>query len=359
MSNSSVSVSRHWPTCLNGSLTSGRAGQWSGVMEPTSSPRMKKLVIQVPCYNEEETLGLTLSQLPRKVAGFDTVEWLVVDDGSQDGTIRVARESGADHIVALPHNQGLARAFMAGIEASLKVGADVIVNTDADNQYSAASIPALVAPILRGSAQIVVGERPIGTIEEFSIAKKLLQKVGSAVVRLASGTRVPDAPSGFRAFHRDAALRLYVFGNYTYTLETIIQAGRKSIPIASVPVGVNPATRPSRLVKSIPSYIYRSVINMGRIFVLYKPLRFFFLIGSLFLLPGALIGLRFLYAYVNNEGAGHVQSLILAAILILAAMIIFAAGVLSDLTAANRILLEELRVRVLREEVRDALDRQE
>jgi hypothetical protein len=245
---------------------------------------------------------------------------------------------------------------MAGVEASLKLGADVIVNTDADNQYWAGSIPDLVAPILDGSAQIVVGARPIGTIEEFSPVKKLLQRVGSAVVRFASGTRVPDAPSGFRAFHRDAALRIYVFGNYTYTLETIIQAGRKNIPIASVPVQVNPATRPSRLVKSIPSYIYRSVINMGRIFVLYKPLRFFLMIGSLFLVPGVLIGLRFLVAYLNNEGAGHVQSLILAAILILAAMIIFAAGVLSDLTAANRVLLEELRVRLLREEVRDALD---
>jgi glycosyltransferase involved in cell wall biosynthesis len=326
---------------------------------PGSASPMRKLVIQVPCYNEAATLGLTLSELPRQVAGFDLVEWLVIDDGSDDGTAEVARAAGVDHIVSLPHNQGLARAFMAGIEASIKAGADVIVNTDADNQYSAASIPDLVAPILDGSAQIVVGARPIGSIEEFSVLKTFLQRIGSAVVRLASGTSIPDAPSGFRAIHRDAALRIYVFGNYTYTLETIIQAGRKNIPIVSVPVKVNAATRPSRLVKSIGSYVYHSAVSMGRIFVLYKPLRFFLLIGSLFLVPGVLIGVRFLYYYVTRGGAGHLQSLILASILILCAMIIYAAGIVSDLIAANRVLLEEIRMRALRSEVRGLPDGRE
>lgn len=319
-----------------------------------SGIRGLKLIIQVPCYNEEDTLAVTLSELPRHVEGFDTVEWLVVDDGSVDRTVQVARISGADHIVSLPHNQGLARAFMAGIEASLKAGADVIVNTDADNQYAASSIGGLVAPVLAGTAQIVVGARPISQIDDFSAVKKLLQTIGSAVVRLASGTRVPDAPSGFRAFHREAALRLYVFGNYTYTLETIIQAGRKNIPIVSVPVKVNPTTRPSRLVKSNASYVYRSVLSILRIFILYKPLRFFFFVGACFLVPGVLLGLRFLVLYFTGGSAGHVQSLILAAILIVTAMIIFSAGILSDLTAANRTLLEELRMRALSNEVRDA-----
>lgn len=316
----------------------------------------RKLIIQVPCYNEQETLSVTLAELPRVVEGFETVEWLVIDDGSSDRTVEVARRSGADHIVSLPHNQGLAKAFMAGIEASLKAGADVIVNTDADNQYSAASIPALVRPILDGSAQIVVGARPISQIDEFSVVKKALQRLGSAVVRLASGTRIPDAPSGFRAFHRDAALRLYVFGSYTYTLETIIQAGRKNIPIVSVPVDVNPATRPSRLVRSIPSYVYRSVLSIARIFVLYKPFRFFFVLASFVALPGVILGSRFILNYLNGNGAGHVQSLILAAILIVTAMVIFVAGVLSDLTASNRLLLEEVRMRLLRREVSDARD---
>jgi len=316
--------------------------------------RGRKLVIQIPCFNEQDTLGLTLADLPREVPGFDTVEWLVIDDGSTDRTAEVARLSGVDHVVSLPQNQGLARAFMAGIEACLKAGADVIVNTDADNQYSAASIADLVAPILNGSAQVVIGERPISNIDEFSPAKKILQRVGSAVVRLASGTNVPDAPSGFRAFHRDAALQLNVFGNYTYTLETIIQAGRKSIPIASVPVGVNPATRPSRLVRSTRSYVYRSILSIIRIFILYKPLRFFFLLGAFFLVPGVLVGVRFVYFLFTQQSAGHVQSLILAAILIVTAMIIFVAGILSDLTAANRKLLEEIRVRTLARETGDA-----
>jgi glycosyltransferase involved in cell wall biosynthesis len=311
----------------------------------------RKLVIQIPCLNEESTIGTTLSELPRHVDGFDRVEWLVIDDGSTDGTVASAIAAGADHIVSLPHNQGLARAFMAGIEASLKAGADVIVNTDADNQYAAGSIPDLVAPILEGKAQIVVGARPILDIREFSAAKKILQRIGSAVVRIASGTSIPDAPSGFRAIHAAAAIRLNVFGDYTYTLETIIQAGRKGIPITSVPVRVNPTTRPSRLVRSIPSYVTRSIFNIVRVFVLYKPLRFFSVIGALLLSPGIVLALRFLYYYLANGGAGHIQSVILSAILIVSAMIVFVAGILSDLIASNRILLEELRTRQLRSEV--------
>ena len=311
----------------------------------------RKLIIQIPCLDEEGTIGATLNALPRSVPGFEVVEWLIVDDGSRDDTVSVARRAGVDHVVSLPHNQGLARAFMAGLEASLKAGADVIVNTDADNQYSAESIPDLVAPIVDGRAHIVVGARPIADNNEFSFTKKVLQRIGSAVVRVASGTRIADAPSGFRAIHSSAALRLNVFGDYTYTLETIIQAGRKGIPITCVSVRVNPATRPSRLVRNIPSYVYRSMLSIVRVFVLYKPLRFFFLIGALLLVPGIALGLRFVFTFLADGGGGHIQSLILAAILILTAMIVFVAGVLSDLTAANRVLLEEIRMRQLRAEI--------
>jgi glycosyltransferase involved in cell wall biosynthesis len=310
-----------------------------------------KLIIQIPCFNEEGTIGLTLAALPRQVPGFSVVEWLVIDDGSRDRTVEAARLAGADHVVSLSSNQGLARAFMAGIEASLKLGADVIVNTDADNQYHADGIADLVRPIIAGEAQIVVGERPIGSITEFSLVKKLLQRVGSYVVRVASGAGVPDAPSGFRAIHREAAMRLCVFGRYTYTLETLIQAGRKNIPVSSVPVRVNPPTRPSRLVKSQLSYVMKSMVTITRIFVLYKPLRFFVGVGLLFLLPGLAIGLRFVWRFLHGEGDGHTQSLILAAILLVTAVIIFVGGVLSDLVAANRIMLEEIRMRMLRSEI--------
>ncbi len=316
---------------------------------------MKKLVIQIPCYNEEGTLAATLAELPRRVAGFDRVEWLVIDDGSTDGTVEVAYSCGVDHVVRLGQNQGLARAFMAGLEASLRAGADVIVNTDADNQYHASGIPALVEPILGGRASMVIGARPISQIDDFSLVKKWLQHLGSAVVRFASGTNVPDAPSGFRAIHRDAALRLCVFSSYTYTLETIIQAGRKNLRIASVPVAVNRVERPSRLVKSIPSYVQRSILTIFRIFILYKPLRFFLAVGTMFLIPGIALGIRFLWNYWAGEGAGHVQSLILAAILIVTAVIIYVAGILSDLIAANRVLLEEIRTRQLQAGVDHAL----
>lgn len=311
---------------------------------------MPKLIIQIPCYNEEGTIAQTLGQLPRAVEGFSRVEWLVIDDGSRDRTVEMAWAAGVDHVVRLPHNQGLARAFMAGIETSLKLGADVIVNTDADNQYDAGAIPSLTRPILDGTAQIVIGARPIGEIGDFSFAKKILQRLGSWVVKVASNTRVPDAPSGFRAIHREAALRLCVFNDYTYTLETIIQAGRKNIPIASVPVRVNQQTRPSRLVKGVWSYVTRSVVTILRIFVLYKPFRFFLLLGTVLLIPGLLLGIRFLLQYFSGNSAGHVQSLILSAILIVTAMVIYVAGVISDIVAANRMLLEEIRMRLLRAE---------
>jgi glycosyltransferase involved in cell wall biosynthesis len=321
-------------------------------------PAMSKLIIQVPAYNEEDSLRQALESLPRKVEGFDSVEWLLVDDGSRDRSVVVARAAGVDHIVSLPHNQGLARAFMAGLEASLKLGADVIVNTDADNQYDASCIHDLVRPIVRGEALIVIGERPIMQMAQFSLVKRCLQRLGSAVVKIASSTSVPDAPSGFRAIHREAALRLYVFNDYTYTLETIIQAGRKGVPIVSVPVRVNPVTRPSRLVRSTPSYVVRSILTILRIFVLYKPLRFFLLIGTIVLLPGIALGVRFLLAYATGQGEGHIQSLILAAILIVTAVIIYVSGIITDLVSANRVLLEDVRMRLLRAEIDPARPRQ-
>jgi glycosyltransferase involved in cell wall biosynthesis len=310
-----------------------------------------KLIIQIPCFNEAEQLPVSLGALPRVVEGFDTVEWLVVDDGSSDGTADAARKLGADHVVTLPHNKGLARAFMTGLESALKAGADVIVNTDADNQYDASCIPDIVKPILEGRAQIVVGARPIANIGHFSLVKKLLQKLGSWAVRLVSGTDIPDAPSGFRAIHRDAATRLNVFNSYTYTLETIIQAGRNNIPVTWVPVKVNADLRPSRLVKSNLNYVVRSLMTILRIFVLYKPFRFFALLAVIVGLPGFLGIARFLYLYAINEGSGHVQSLVISAALIASAAVLGIGGLLADLIAANRVLLEDLRTRQVRIEV--------
>ncbi|MEF3074309.1 glycosyltransferase family 2 protein [Methylobacter sp. Wu1] len=305
-----------------------------------------KLIIQIPCFNEAKTLSIALSALPRTVPGFDTVEWLVIDDGSQDDTVKVARECGVDHVVRHTRNQGLARGFMTGLDACLRLGADVIVNTDADNQYNADDIPALVAPILEHRADIVVGARPIETIEHFSPIKKMLQKLGSWVVRVASNTDIPDAPSGFRAMSRAAAQRLMVFNNYTYTLETIIQAGQKNMAITSVPVRVNEDLRPSRLVKSIPSYIKRSIATIIRIFIIYRPFRFFGTIGAILFGAGFLIGLRFLLNYLSGEGAGHVQSLILAGALLAMGFQAILVAFLADLLAANRKLLEDVRFRL-------------
>lgn len=312
---------------------------------------MSKLIIQIPCLNEEETLPIALADLPRQVDGFDTVEWLVIDDGSTDRTVEVAAENGVDHIVSLPHNHGLAKAFMTGIEAALRLGADVIVNTDADNQYDASCIPDLVRPILEKRAQIVVGARPISEIKHFSPIKKYLQKFGSWVVKLASDTTVADAPSGFRAIHRDAAVRLNVFSRYTYTLETIIQAGRKNIPITSVPIRVNGDLRPSRLVKSTASYIRRSLITVVRIFIVYSPLRFFTACAAMVAIPGLLMIARFLYHYMMGEGSGNIQSLVLSSALIALAGIVAMGGVLAELIAVNRQLLEDIRIRQLQQEI--------
>lgn len=307
-----------------------------------------KLIIQIPCYNEAETLAIALSALPREVPGFDSVEWLIIDDGSIDDTVKVAKENGVDHVIQHTRNQGLAVGFMNGLDACLRLGADVIVNTDADNQYNADDIPSLTAPVLERRADIVVGARPIETIEHFSPVKKLLQKLGSWVVRVASNTDIPDAPSGFRAMSRSAAQRLMVFNNYTYTLETIIQAGQKNMAILSVPVRVNEDLRPSRLLKSIPSYIKRSIVTIVRIFVVYRPFRFFGTLGASLFAVGFLIGARFLWYYLSGEGDGHIQSLILAAALLIMGFVTILVAFLADLLSANRRLLEEIRYLQLR-----------
>ncbi len=304
-----------------------------------------KLIIQIPCYNEAATLGITLAELPRQVPGFDKVEWLIIDDGSTDNTVEVALAHGVDHVVRHTRNQGLARGFMNGLRACLDAGADVIVNTDADNQYNAGDIPALTQPIVDGKADIVVGARPIETIEHFSPIKKLLQKLGSWVVRVASKTNIPDAPSGFRAMSRAAAQRLTVFSDYTYTLETIIQAGQKAMAITSVPIRVNGDLRPSRLVKSISSYIRRSIVTIIRVFAIYRPFRFFASIGATLFGIGFLIGLRFVYKWLTNEHGyeGHIQSLILASSLLIIGFHTILIAFVADLQAANRKLLEEIR----------------
>jgi glycosyltransferase involved in cell wall biosynthesis len=315
--------------------------------------RPRTLIIQVPCYNEADSLPATLKELPRQVPGFDRVQWLVIDDGSTDGTAEVARAHGADYVVRHTRNRGLARAFMTGLDASLALGADVIVNTDADNQYDAADIPTLVQPIVDGKAEIVVGARPIGSIAHFSPLKRLLQRLGSWSVRVVSMTDIPDAPSGFRAFSREAARRLYVFSDYTYTLETIIQAGQKNMAITSVPVHVNVEIRPSRLITSMPAYLRRSIVTIVRIFVIYKPFRFFMAIGMVVFGLGLLVALRFVYFYAIGEGAGHVQSVILGGLLLGMGFQTMLVAFIADLLGANRKLLEE--VRYLSSVVRDRL----
>lgn len=302
-----------------------------------------KLIIQIPCYNEAATLAIALAALPREVSGFDRVEWLIIDDGSTDNTANVAKKNGVDHIIRHSKNQGLARGFMTGLNACLRFGADVIVNTDADNQYNADDIPVLVEPILNGQADIVVGARPIESIKHFSPLKKVLQKIGSWVVRTASKTDIPDAPSGFRAMSRNAAQRLMVFNDYTYTLETIIQAGQKNMAITSVPIRVNEDLRPSRLLKSIPSYVKRSIVTIVRIFIIYRPFCFFGTIGAVLFGSGFLVGLRFLCYYLSGQGEGHIQSVILSGALLGMGFQTFLIAFLADLLAANRKLLEDIR----------------
>ncbi|MEM1242910.1 MAG: glycosyltransferase family 2 protein [Cyanobacteria bacterium P01_H01_bin.26] len=315
-----------------------------------------KLIIQIPCYNEENTLGVTLSELPRQVPGVDRVEWLIINDGSMDRTVDVAKEWGVDHIVNFDHNQGLARGFMAGLDACLKAGADIIVNTDADNQYCAADIPKLIEPIVHGEAEMVVGARPIMEIKHFSPIKKVLQRLGSWAVRVASNTKVADAPSGFRAISRDAAIQLNVFNEYTYTLETIIQAGQKGMAIASVPIRTNGYLRPSRLVKSITSYVQRSLFTILRIFITYRPLSFFTILGAIPFGLGFLLTIRWIWLFLTTfeqTGRSHVPSLIFAAILIVVGVQCWIFGLIADLMSANRKLLEDIQLRLRRSDIEE------
>jgi glycosyltransferase involved in cell wall biosynthesis len=305
-----------------------------------------KLIIQIPCYNEEETLELAYNDLPRHIDGVDTIEYLIINDGSKDNTVKRARELGFHHIVSFKQNKGLAKGFMAGIDACLHLGADIIVNTDADNQYCGADIEKIVRPIVEKKADIVIGERPIDQTEHFSWKKKKFQHLGSWVVRVASGTDIPDAPSGFRAYSREAALRLNVVNEYTYTLETIIQAGNNKTAMTSVPIRTNPETRPSRLFSSMWRYMKRSSTVITRSFVMYKPLKFFMSIGSLLMLIGTALGVRYLILMGMGEGSGHIHSLILTAIFIMLGFQTLTIGLLGDTIAANRKLLEDVQYRV-------------
>ena len=310
-----------------------------------------KLIIQIPCFNEEQTLPLVLADLPRRMDGFDVVEWLIIDDGSTDRTIEVARAGGVDHIVRLTNNKGLAAGFQAGLDACLKLGADVIVNTDGDNQYNAADIPLLVGPVLAGDADMVVGDREVMKIEHFSPLKKSLQRLGSWVVRAASETEVPDTTSGFRAYNREAAMQMAVVSKYTYTLETIIQAGKLLVATDHVPIRTNPQTRESRLFPSVSSYVRRNAVSIARIYAQYEPLKVFMTLAAIVGLGGAIAWGRFFIAFVSGDGAGHVQSLIFGAVLFNAAMVLAALGVLGDLISGQRITLQRIFERVRRIEL--------
>jgi len=307
-----------------------------------------KLIIQIPCFNEAGTLAIALDSLPRSVPGFDEVKWLIVDDGSSDDTADLARQLGVHHVIRHPVNRGLATAFMTGLDACLRLGADVIVNTDADNQYEASDIPLLVGPILAGQADMVIGARPISETEHFSWLKKQLQHLGSWAVRMASQTDVADAPSGFRAISRETAMRLNVFNSYTYTLETIIQAGRSNLRVMSVPIRTNPDLRPSRLVKSIRSYVQRSLVTILRVFVIYRPFFLFFWPGALMGAIGLLAGLRYLYFFLQGDGGGHIQSVILAALCLILSTLMMMMGFLAELISTNRKLMERIDVRLQR-----------
>ncbi|NIA30781.1 MAG: glycosyltransferase [Actinobacteria bacterium] len=305
-----------------------------------------KLIIQIPCYNEAQTLPVTLADLPKKIDGIDDVEVLIIDDGSTDETIKVARENGVNHVVRFTKNKGLARGFTAGLDACLRLGADIIVNTDADNQYKGEYVAHLVEPILRGEAEVVIGDRNTNGIEHFSWGKKRLQSLGSWVVRQVSDTNVPDSTSGFRALSREAALQMNVVSKFTYTLETIIQAGKKNLAVTHVPIKTNEKLRDSRLFSSTWAYIKRSVATIARIYTMYEPMKMFSYIGGAFFIGGILIGLRFVYFYFTSGGAGHIQSLILAAILLIVGFQVFVMGLLADLIGSNRQLIENVLYRV-------------
>jgi glycosyltransferase involved in cell wall biosynthesis len=318
---------------------------------------MTKLIIQIPCLNEAETLPATLAGLPRSIPGIDVIEVLVVDDGSRDGTADIARAAGVEHVVRLRRNKGLAAAFSAGIDASLRQRADFIVNTDADNQYPGHEIPKLLQPLLAGQADIVIGDRNIAEVHHMSWRKRQLQRFGSWVVRQVSGTSVPDTTSGFRAYTREAALRMTIVSEFSYTLESIIQAGKKRMAIAHVPIQTNPRTRDSRLFDSVFSYIKRSSATIVRIYAMYEPLKVFTYIGLAVFSGGFALGLRFLYFYLfEDRGIGHIQSLILAAVLMIVGMFVVLIGLVADLISANRKLLEDLVYRV--RGLESGLDRQ-
>jgi glycosyltransferase involved in cell wall biosynthesis len=311
-----------------------------------------KLIVQIPCLNEEDTLPRVLGELPREVAGFDQVEWLVVDDGSSDRTVEIARAEGVDHVVRMTTNKGLATAFQAGLDAGLKLGADVIVNTDADNQYPAAEIPRLVEPIVAGRADMVVGDRQVQTVDHFSPTKKILQRLGSWVVRRASGTKVPDTTSGFRAYNREAALQLIVVSRYTYTLESLIQAGKMQVAIEDVPIATNPTDRDSRLIGSTSSYVRRNAAAIFRAYVLYEPLRVFLILAAIFAVLALGAWMPFLADWIlNGDRDGHIQSLILGAVLMLAAVQMFALGIIGDALAGQRSISQRVYERVRRLEL--------
>lgn len=306
-----------------------------------------RLFIQIPCHNEAETLPETLAALPRTLEGIEAIEVLIIDNASNDGTAEVARAAGVRHVVHVPV-KGLAGAFTAGLDACLKLGADIIVNTDADNQYHADDIARLVEPILAGRAGLVVGDRGVATHRDFSAVKRRLQKAGSWVVGQASGLSIPDATSGFRALSRETALHTLVLSRYSYTLETLIQAGAQKIPVEFVPIRTNPVNRPSRLMTSTPDYLRRSIPAIIRAYTMYQPLKVFSVIGSIVLLGGLAVGLRFLYFYLIGQGSGHVQSVILAAVLLIVGFQIFMIGVVADLIGFNRKILEDILYRIRR-----------
>lgn len=307
-----------------------------------------KLIIQIPCYNEAETLEIALNDLPKHIDGIDVIEYLIINDGSSDDTVEVAKKWGVNYVVNFRNNKGLARGFMAGLDACLRNGADIIVNTDADNQYCGADIEKLIQPILRGEAGMVVGERPIDDTEHFSPLKKKLQHLGSWVVRKASKTDIPDAPSGFRAYSRNTAMRMNVINEYTYTLETIVQAGRNKMAITSVPIHTNPELRKSRLFHSMFGYVKKSMITIGRTYMMYRPLAVFSAISAVLGSSGIALGVRFLIKRAKGRGQGNVQSLILASMLIIVASIAGVIGLLADLIAGNRKLLQEIQFELRR-----------
>jgi glycosyltransferase involved in cell wall biosynthesis len=310
-----------------------------------------KLIIQIPCYNEEQNLPVVLAALPRRIPGVERIEVLVIDDGSSDRTAEVAHSLGVKHVVSLPGHRGLAAAFSAGLEAALARGADIIVNTDADNQYSAEDIPLLIEPILRGRAELVVGDRGVAGLRWFSPAKRFLHRIGSGLISLASGMRIPDAASGFRALSREAALRTLVMSGYSYTLETLIQAGARRAAVEFVPVRTNPPVRPSRLMTGTVQYLTHSTAAILRSFVLYRPLRTFSILGGLFFAAGIALGARYMYFAASGFGAGHVQSVILAAVLLIVGIQILLIGLVADMTGANRRILEENLFRTRRMEL--------